>query len=177
MVLSIRCTETFWSSCINTIKIYIKLRTYCIDICNQQPRIFFWRWFDDRRKCIRKWKHFYVLLLCTLVMDCMNYVLLVYATIKVWCLAQQPSTGPWPAFTQSPRHVMFYGERLSALHPHSHLEDQVSVFMRGIFQLRPMVEKSVSVASQGVWRTCISCVPRSLFRYNSCVLGSRGSEC
>jgi hypothetical protein len=34
----------------------------------------------------------------------------------------------------------------------------------------------VSVASRGQEK-CISCVPRSLFRYNSCVLGSRGSVC
>jgi hypothetical protein len=63
------------------------------------------------------------------MMECMNYVLLVYANIKVWCMAQQPTTGPWPAFTQLPRHVMVYGDRLSVLHPNSHLEDQVSVFM------------------------------------------------
>jgi hypothetical protein len=39
-------------------------------------------------------------LLCTSVVDCMDYVLLVYTAIIEWCMAQETSIGPWPPFIQ-----------------------------------------------------------------------------
>jgi hypothetical protein len=43
-------------------------------------------------------------------------------------VVKQPNIGPWPSVLQLSRHVMTYGERLSAFRPTLELEDQTSLF-------------------------------------------------